>query len=306
MSLVPSPDPKLTRRKAIASLAMGSAIAIGSTQIWRTRRPRVRPVDPASGWYALISDSHIAIDPQERLRGECMADNLRVAISDIGDADEPPRCVLFTGDLAFKQGNPGDYATLRKLVEPIERDCVRIATTPGNHDDREQLRFAFSGPAPLSGGKLVSTIEGPDLRFVILDSQDGLNVTAGRLGPEQIAWLTRELDSRPGVPSLVVVHHNPDASVRSGLRDADSLLAVVRARRQVKGIIFGHTHAWGVRAADGIHLINLPSTGYIAKAGQPLGWLALLPRPDGADLSLRCVSGNRRDDLQRVRLHWRA
>ncbi len=46
-----------------------------------------------------------------------------------------------------------------------------------------------------------------------------------------------------------------------GLIDTDDLFAVAKPRRNVKAMVFGHTHHWGVERIDDIHLINLPALG---------------------------------------------
>jgi len=301
----PMPTPAITRRKAVAALAIGAAGAAAARGI-ASRRPVAGANGHASGWYALLSDPHIAADPAERLRGECMADNLRDAVADILHAHEPPRGVVLGGDLAFKTGTPGDYVRLISLINPLMRLKMPLHVATGNHDDRDHLRDAVPDGDDRGGEKRVSTIEGPVVRFVILDSQDGLNVTAGRLGAAQIEWLARDLDAHPQVPAVIVVHHNPDVGVRSGLRDADSLLATLRPRRQVKAIVFGHTHRWDVRMFGDIHAINLPSTAYLASAKQPLGWVVLRPEADGAEVELRSIGGDRSRDLERIWLRWRA
>ena len=131
------------------------------------------------------------------------------------------------------------------------------------------------------------------MRFVVLDSQDGVNVTPGLLGGGQLAWLARDLDAHPETPAVVFVHHNLNANSESALRDTTGLLDVLRPRRQAKAVVFGHTHVWNVQKIEDIHMINLPAIGYRFRPEQPLGWAILRPEPDGAEIELRCIGGGK-------------
>ena len=47
-----------------------------------------------------------------------------------------------------------------------------------------------------------------------------------------------------------MVHHNPGFLGKvGGLRDTEALFKVLRPRKQVKAVIYGHTHDWHVRRA---------------------------------------------------------
>lgn len=294
---------EVSRRQALATLGAGSAaILAGCSRSAGSNGHR-------DGWYALLSDPHIAADLSETLRGESMADNLRAVASDILHASDPPRGILVNGDLAFKHGEAGDYRSFLRLVEPLRREGISLNLTLGNHDDRAQLRSAVqaldSTTIETDFDRVVSTIEAPSIRFVMLDSQTGVNVTPGRLGPDQLAWLARDLDAKPETPAVILVHHNINANSESALLDTSALLDVLRPRRQAKAVVFGHTHVWNVQKIDDLHMINLPAVGYRFLAKQPLGWVVFRPEPDGAEIELRCIGGDRRKDGRRTSLRWR-
>lgn len=300
MPLCLLPRSPCSRRRA---LALGASVLFGGCA--RNAGSDGHPL----GWYALLSDPHIAADASAGLRGEVMADNLRAAVAAILRADDPPHGVLVDGDLALHRGERGDYRTFLRLCEPLRRRGLPLHVTLGNHDDRTNLRAAIGAELRevegLEADKLVATVAGPGLRFALLDSQDGVNVTSGRLGPEQIAWLARDLDAHPGTPTVIVVHHHLDPNARPALRDTAALLDMLRPRRQAKAVVFGHTHSWGVREDGGIVLINLPALGYRFGPREPLGWVVLRPEPEGAEIELRCVGGDRREDGRRIALRWR-
>jgi 3',5'-cyclic AMP phosphodiesterase CpdA len=291
-----------SRREFLAALAAGGAsLALG-------RSAQSAAAESPNGWYALVSDIHIAADPSTRLRGEVMADNLRTVVSEILAAESSPRAVLFDGDLALQQGRPDDYRTVVSLLEPLRKARLPIHLGLGNHDSRTNFRAVLQGVVPLESqvvDKQAATVDTDALRFVVLDSLDKVNSTPGHLGAEQIDWLAKSLDAKPETPTLLFVHHNTWPLNMPGLTDTEELLKVIRPRRQVKGIIYGHTHVWNVRQDDGLYLINLPAVAYSFAPKEPLGWCRFRPEPGGGQLELRCIGGNREAHGQRVKLRWR-
>jgi Icc protein len=288
------------RREFLAGLAAGSSLLFDRS---------ARADAERSPWYALVSDVHIAADPALAARGEVMARNLRAVVDDIQSLETPPLGMFIDGDLAFSNGQDGDYRTLLSLLEPIRKSRTPIHLTLGNHDDRAHFRTVLHDLIPTETDvvdKAVGEVTGPGLRFVLLDSLDKANVTPGRLGRDQLDWLAARLDAHPAEPTLVFVHHNLSIEIPTALTDTNELLAVVRPRRQVKGVIFGHTHVWNVRQDDGLYLINVPAVAYAFSPLQPLGWCRFRPEPGGGSLELRCVGGNRRNDRGTIALRWRA
>jgi 3',5'-cyclic AMP phosphodiesterase CpdA len=206
-------------------------------------------------------------------------------------------------------GLADDYVTLLDVSAPLLRSRVPLHLTLGNHDDRANARAAlgpFLGPPDPEVDRCVSEVQGPGVRFLLLDSMISPNTTPGRLGPEQVAWLAHRLDADAATPAIVFVHHNLNATWESALRDTDALLHVLRTRAQAKMVVFGHTHVWNVRLVDGLHMVNLPAVGYRFHPKQPLGWCQFRPLADGCELQLRTIGGDQRKDGWTARLAWRS
>jgi Icc protein len=142
----------------------------------------------------------------------------------------------------------------------------------------------------------------------MVDSLEITSKTPGLLGPQQLDWLTRELDARPDKPAIVVVHHNPQFPVvTTGLLDTSALMEVLMPRRQVKAVVYGHTHDWHiVQHESGIHLVNLPPTCYPFKELRPAGWVRCALEPDGAVFELRSLDKKHPEHAQPQTLKWRA
>lgn len=293
----------ITRRGFLAGGAAAAAATLGAGRVLRADGPAARP------WYALLSDTHIAADPSQKNRGQTMADNLRRAVDDVL-AQGNPAGLLIDGDLALTKGEFDDYHTFLRLLEPVRAAKVPVHLALGNHDNRDHVREVVrsclpAAPAGAPSDRIVSAIDGPGLRFLVLDSLVAPNSTPGRVGEAQLDWLAHALDAAPGTPAMVFVHHNP-SKAEGALTDTEALLAVLRPRRQAKALVFGHTHVWDYRKDDGLYLLNLPAVAYPFSNEQPLGWCLLRPESGGATIQLRCHGGNRRSDRVTVELTWRA
>ena len=276
------------------------------------------PADPLPHAIALISDTHIAADPARTNLGQNMAANLRQVVIDILSLPSRPGAVFLNGDLALDNGQSGDYHLLRELLTPLHDTGLPLHLGLGNHDDRSRFFDTFPGgpPAHLAvSSKHVSEVTlklGPpeaarSLRVFVLDSLNVPEHVPGLLGPEQLLWLQDRLDApdAANTPALVQVHHNP-SDLPNALIDTDALLRLLGPRRQVKALIYGHTHVWSTRQQDdGLWRINLPAVAYPFSLDQPLGWVHFSPLDHGARLELRSVGGDLTRDRQVLELAWR-
>jgi 3',5'-cyclic AMP phosphodiesterase CpdA len=289
----------VTRRGFLGTVAAGAAaLAVG-------RGAGAREEDQ-EGWYALVSDTHIAADPATVARDQTMARNLEAVVADVLAKKGSPLGIFVDGDLAMRTGEAADYETFLNLAKPWTSANLPLHLTLGNHDDRGHFSKALAiGPETEAVvSKHVSIVDGPGLRFLMLDSLDRPNVTPGILGEAQIAWLGKTLDARPETPTIVFLHHNLSEN-QGALTDTRALLDTLVPRKQAKAVVFGHTHVWSVKEQDGLHMVNLPAVGYPFAADQPLGWVEMRPERAGASLVLHALGGDKAKDGERVELAWR-
>ncbi len=287
-----------TRREFLAGLALGGIAIAGA---------RGAVADEAA-WFALVSDVHIPSDSQFKARGQSPVENLRVVVADILASPTKPAGVLIDGDLALKEGLPGDYSTLLSVLAPLRKAGIPLHFALGNHDARGAFREAVRGMIPLESKvdeKLVGIVDALGHRLVILDSLDKTDGVPGRLGNQQVAWLMRDLDAHRERPTLVFVHHNPRSVGGSGLLDDDSLFAAIKPRPWVKAVVFGHTHRWTHSSEEGLHLVNLPAVAYPFQPDQPLGYCRLRIAPGGATVELRDVIKKAATPGEMLSLAWR-
>lgn len=292
----------LSRRQFLAATTAGAAALLTSAG-----RAEDRACDPSR--FALLSDTHLAGDPNTVARDVNMRDHLQTVVREVLAVQPAPAGVFISGDCAYNKGLSEDYKTLLDTLQPLRDGGLPVHLALGNHDHRERFREAFGEAvrkASLLEAKHVLIVASPHANWFVLDSLDETNKTPGKLDAEQLQWLARAMDQAADKPALVLVHHQPDnRPVVSGLVDTDPLFEILTPRRHVKALFFGHTHVWNVTERDEIHLVNLPPTAYVFSPTQPNGWVDARVAADGATLELRCLNPQHAQHGQRVELKWR-
>ncbi len=298
--------PQLSRREFLkrAALAGAAATLAPSSHAGLFGKSRDRHT------FAFFSDTHVAANAALLNSGINMADNLAACGRELAAWPVKPAAVIVNGDLAFKNGQPEDYATFGRLIDPV-RTLAPVHLSLGNHDERENFWKAF----PHDAAKLKSVpsrqaavFASDRANWFLLDSLDVTLQTPGELGAAQLEWLALELAARPHKPAVIVAHHNLNTvGGISGLKDSAPLEELFAQHRQVKAFVFGHTHNWHVEThATGVHLINLPPTGYVFTKGRPNGWVRATLARDGVEFELRSLDPKHAEHAQVKPLKWRA
>ena len=303
---MPALLPQLSRREFLKRAALaGAALTLSPLS-----RAELFGKSHDEHAFAFFSDTHIAADASAVKNGVNMADHLTACVRELVSWPVQPATLIMNGDLALNNGQSGDYATLGKLLEPA-RALAPIHLNLGNHDQREHFWNAFPQDAATQKTvpqKQCSFLSSPRANWFLLDSLDTTLSTPGELGAAQIKWLSTELAAQADKPAIIVAHHNLDTvSDIFGLKDSAALEELFTRHRQVKAFIFGHTHNWHISThASGVHLINLPPTGYVFKAGRPSGWVRCTLERAGAEFELRALDANHPEHARIKKLSWRA
>lgn len=192
---------------------------------------------------AQLSDLHV------RAKGvlyQGVADSngfLADAIEHVLTLDRRPDLVLLTGDLV-DTGLPEEYETLREILAALP---IPFLVIPGNHDDRENFRNAFSDHAYLPRqGPLTYCIDDYPVRIIGLDSTvPGLH--HGHIDTAELEWLSAVLAADTAKPTLLMLHHPPFACGIPYLDeyryfDGDALGAIVRRFDNIEIVLCGHVH----------------------------------------------------------------
>jgi 3',5'-cyclic AMP phosphodiesterase CpdA len=283
-------------RREFLSASLGGMLA-GATRSLRAQQGgRVR--------WALLSDTHIPTDAANEYRGFRPYENLMklapvVAESGVAGA-------VINGDLARLEGLPSDYVNFKRLLQPMAKK-MPIAMALGNHDHRENFAAAFAehpGEEQSIRNKHILVAPAGPAKLILLDSLLYPNLTPGLLGKDQRVWLEQYLPAAGPGPVLVFVHHTP-GDRDSDLLDTDRLLSILTAAKNVKALIYGHSHQYAYEQVKGMHLINLPAVGYNFDNSQPVGWVHAEIGADGADFRLHAMAGNRSGDGGIKSLAWR-
>ena len=212
---------------------------------------------------AQITDTHIRREGR-RLHGIInSAKHLRRCIEHINSLEPRPDLVIATGDLT-DNGKSKEYRHLRKLLEAFAMPMFLI---PGNHDDRDRLRDAFSDHDYLpAAGYLQYVIDGYPLRLIGLDTTSSARA-GGILDDARLMWFDERLSEQPEQRTFIFMHHPPFAT---GIRAMDALgfigverfASIVARHPQIERIAAGHVHRAMEVKWNGTVASVAPSTAY--------------------------------------------
>jgi len=283
-----------------AGVLAGGVAMLGSCRTWPPAQGNAQAVR-----WAFLSDTHVPADPQNNYRGFYPYQNLQQVVPQI--TRDLPEGLIITGDLARLEGLPGDYENACKLLAPIV-EARPVCVGLGNHDHRGNFLAAFAsadtGAQAVQGKHVVVTDAGP-VRLIVLDSLLYVNKVAGLLGRAQRQWLKDYLPAHNDKPMILFFHHTLDDG-DGDLLDAPRLFDIIKPVSAVKALVFGHSHVYSFSEMDGIHLINLPASGYNFSDDQPVGWVEAQLTVSGAEFLLHAIAGNTEVDGQTTSLRWRS
>ncbi|MEW6719753.1 MAG: metallophosphoesterase, partial [Thermodesulfobacteriota bacterium] len=163
--------------------------------------------------------------------------------------------LIHTGDLVPRDGER-EWRRLREATAPFGKP---IHPAAGNRDGSgPEARKRFAKRFGLPGTEYSFTRR--DARFVVLDN------SGGSLSDRSLAWLDRELASRPkgadGIAFLIVVMHIPPAAgtliphgTRPGYDEQCGKLLAILQKHGVDAVLSGHEHMNHTEDWDGILLV---------------------------------------------------
>lgn len=272
--------------------------------------------------FALLSDTHIAADPELVARDAHLCRHLSTVVREVLAAAGPFASVFLNGDAAYNDGQKADYEQLLRQLEPLRKAASPpLHINLGNHDDRNHFLDTVKpgDPSPLQS-KQVALVEGRHVNWFLLDTLREVNKVEGELGREQMGWLEDSLKAHPDKPAIVMGHHNPqfppsptpdqlDKAVTlenfriSGLLDTVPFVELLERHRQVKAYVFGHTHAWtNLRRPSGLQFINLPPVAYVFQKERPSGWVEVVTTARKATFHLHSLDKGHQEEGAEVEI----
>lgn len=294
--------PPLSRRSFLAGL--GSSLVIPSLAGAAT-------TGADDSLIAILNDTHIG---EKQPLDSPMPAHLRDTVKYLLALPQPPAAILINGDLALRDGQPGDYVKFLELIRPLREAGLSVHLTLGNHDVREVFLDAYrktNAAAPLQAGRYNGIIETKHATFFLLDSLKKTMIAPGDLGQQQLDWLTKELDARSGKPAVIVAHHNPNLGgdpvhFPGGLEDSVALWQIIAPRKHVKAYIHGHIHHWSLAVHQDIHIINTLATSYVADpAKSTTGWTMARLSERGIQLNVHTHIADHPWNGEQKMLEWR-
>ena len=193
---------------------------------------------------AQVTDPHIKREGRLAYKKIDTAANLAACVEHLQNLSEKPDLILMTGDLT-DFGRPEEYALVRRLLGPLKMPLFVI---PGNHDDRDNLRSAFSDHdyLPQTGEFVQYVIDDYPLRMIGLDTTIP-GKPGGELCGQRLDWLDQQLAKRASKPTLLFMHHPP---IKTGIVHMDvqncgngeALGEILEQHPQVFQVLCGHVH----------------------------------------------------------------
>jgi 3',5'-cyclic AMP phosphodiesterase CpdA len=193
------------------------------------------PIRPFS--FVQLSDTHVGSGPPLNLGGTGAFEH---AVEVVNRLPEAPDLILFTGDLTHDSEEPGEPARRMKRFREIA-GRLRVKTqraVPGEHD------------AGLDGGVLFREQFGEthyafDHRGVHFVALDNVSRALPEVGPDQLAWLRKDLERLPRTAPLVVFTHRPLFDLRPDWEwftsDGDAVMKALAPFENVT-VLYGHIH----------------------------------------------------------------
>lgn len=193
---------------------------------------------------AQITDTHILPPGQDWLQKPETKVNERLirVVEHLNSLVPRPDVLLLTGDTT-ETGGKEAYQYLKEILQPVTMPLYII---PGNHDDREELRAAFSEEIYMpQNGFIQYVIDDYPVRLIALDTHVP-NEDHGLLCTNRLLWLKEKL-RETSKPTLIFMHHFP---MKVGLRIFDNMLChvegdfenLIQSSPHVLGIVAGHYH----------------------------------------------------------------
>lgn len=260
----------------------------------------------------LLNDTHIG---EKHPSDSPVPSHLRQVVEELVARKKKPASVFINGDLALKDGQPGDYRHFARLIQPLRKAKIDLHLTLGNHDHREVFYEVIKEEQPEKPpvkARHISVVKTRHANFFLMDSLKKTMVTQGELGTQQLQWLAEALDALSDKPAIMVMHHNPRLGgdplhFPGGLIDSQPLWDVLETRKQVKAFIHGHIHDRNFFEHKGIHIINNPATSYVAdKTKSTTGWSTAKLAPTGMVLTTHTNIADHPWNGQTRSLKWRS
>jgi 3',5'-cyclic AMP phosphodiesterase CpdA len=186
-----------------------------------------------------ISDSHIGFN---KAPNTDTAATLTEAIAQVRAQSGGASLLIHTGDVS-QLSKPAQFDTAAEIIRGAGLDTHYIA---GEHDVLDDDGHGFFARFTPGAPRGWYSFDQGGVHFVALNNVQDLRPGGlGRLGADQIAWLTADLRDRPASQPIIVFAHVPLWTVSQawgwGTEDAAQALSLLRRFGSVT-VLNGHIH----------------------------------------------------------------
>jgi 3',5'-cyclic AMP phosphodiesterase CpdA len=239
--------------------------------------------------FVQLSDTHwgyndVKVNPN-------FATTLKLAVDQVNRLQPQPDFIIFTGDLTHTTPDAQErrkrLEEFRTIIGALKVKDVRFM--PGEHDaalDRGAVYQSLFG-------KTAYSFDHKGVHFIALDN---VSDPSAVLGPETLAWLSKDLQPLDKNQRIIVFAHRPLFDLMPtwdwATRDSAQALKLFAPYKHVT-VFYGHIHQYNLHQADGISqyaarglMYPLPAPGSVPKKA-PVAWDPAFPY---AGLGYRQVS----------------
>jgi Icc protein len=190
--------------------------------------------------FVQISDSHIGFN---KAANTDVLGTLQAAIAKINAMPVQPSFVLHTGDLT-QLAQPDEFDTLQQALTGIKTE--KIFYVPGEHDVTDNGKLYLERYGKGTQGDGWYSFDSHGVHFIglvnVMTQGDG---SFGVLGPDQLAWLEKDVKGLSSSTPIVVFAHVPLWAIYPqwgwGTKDSEQALSYLRRFGSVS-VLNGHIH----------------------------------------------------------------
>ena len=278
-----SNDPStLSRRNALKCMAYGGAgtlfVMAGGVftpvDLARAADDKLSVASLGRPLFLQISDTHIgfAKDANPDVNG-----TLARTVELVNGMAEQPALIIHTGDITHLS-KPAEFDLAQQMLGQLR--VTELHTVPGEHDTADAtVTEYFNRFGKASNNKGYYSFDHAGVHFIalinVLQFKDG---GLGILGPDQLAWVAADLNSRSSSTPIVVFAHMPLWTIYEpwgwGTSDADQLMGQLRRFGSVT-VLNGHIHQIVQKVEGNVIFHTARSTAY----PQPVAGVGAGPGP---------------------------
>jgi Icc protein len=211
--------------------------------------------------FVQISDSHIGFN---KAANPDVTATLREAIAKVNALPKPPSLVLHTGDLT-QLSKPEEFDTLAESLKSL--NTSQIFFVPGEHDVLNDNGAEFRGRfGKETQGDGWYSFDQKGIHFIGLVNVLNLHAGGlGYLGPDQLAWLKKDLAQLKSSTPIIVFAHIPLWAVYPqwgwGTDDSGEALSYLKRFGSVT-VLNGHIHQTMAKVEGNITFHTACSTAF--------------------------------------------